>query len=1196
MSPLSLRKQLDGVGRMVARWRAQLKLVFGVAAVLAFVWAFSMLDLWLQYGRPGRFVIWLGMVGLAVAMAAWVMRATRCSFTPQAVAAMLEKAFPQLDNHLINFLQFASNPEDDPFRQAYVQKGPPSWRGLNLSAMKNRRAHRRATLALLAACVLVAAPGLFLGRAWGIAVWRVVNPFSDTQPAALTHILKVSPGDTTVLQGSPVVLKVVVQGHKGHKVSLDVEPADREKTSYALGEISGSGPQEFPHRLPKVNTVVKYRFRAGDAPFPKWFTVETRPPLGFTELRATVKPPAYTGLAAREFDGMADDISIPTGSQLELRLQSNLPIETLDMVRGKDKQTMVSRGERTAWQGNVTVVDASPVRLVAVGETGDRVEQSVRFAFEPDRLPGIKVISPEGRPVLAPGAAPSISFSVTDDYGLGEVVMEQVAAGGTRDAKGKVLQTWNVNGKKEFVQTWQDNAWHSREETILAYRIVARDNCPVDVEKRVSRSAAIVFNAPSVQQVADERNKLENEAFAALSKVIEMQRENLARTRSYQEVLDTTTSAQWKETSDRQAEIRELTRQLLSSPLQPLGNLTPTAKKLYMNEMAQIIPLLAGIPQTEDSLRPARVTRAVHMEEKILRQLTFADVSAAKSKVQRRVSALSSMLARMIREQGAVLKLTQTCVQQSTTVGEQLIDCQDELAMDVTDFQKSCRMESAAVVGTDEKYAAVLTTLADACEEKRIRDDMMMACEQLEENKPGGAVPHEEQALGKLKELLAMLDEIVANEDLGEQEDLLEAIEEAKERFEKIKEVHKAALETMEMVKEQMDKSTKDVDLLEEEYEELLKNTREALLQVPTDLNIFMELNVANDIVEDVFSVFEEIEQKGGSEEWGAGEVEERALAKREEYLEGMEEAEGRLDELEQWLMETPDFKKITAEPFDQEEMPEAGIALGALKTEAEDLIGDLMEKQEDLGEEADDGAINTSVPDMVPGNEVKEGDVASFAAQGKSGNETPDHKEQDGRSNVGRQGMSVGETAAGSGTINEGDKNIEERRTQEPTQSGQVDVDGEDVDTKATGGGKLGTGKADDVGMEGGVKRMDSTEAGSMEGLHSLMAKHADAMYAKASMQNVRAGSLKDAAHHLRQASDAIAKGNIAQLKEHRKMALAAMQRAQAQLDAASTGSFSMQQNPSFIDDVVDGGPELAPPKYRELVAEYYKLLNSSL
>ena len=266
------------------------------------------------------------------------------------------------------------------------------------------------------------------------------------------------------------------------------------------------------------------------------------------------------------------------------------------------------------------------------------------------------------------------------------------------------------------------------------------------------------------------------------------------------------------------------------------------------------------------------------------------------------------------------------------------------------------------------------------------------------------------------------------------------------------------------------------------------------------------------------------------------------------------------------------------------------------MTTEAEELIGDLLEKQEDMAEEADDGAINTSVPDMIASSEVKEGDVTSFAAKGKSGNETPDHKEQDGRSNVGRQGMSVGETAAGSGTINEGDKNIEERRTQDPTQSGQVDVDGENIETKATGGGKLGTGKADDLGMDGGVERMDSMEQGSMEGLDALMADKVDSLFAKASMQNVRADSLKDAAHHLRQAADAVARGNIAQLKEHRRMAMAALNKAKAQIDAAATGSFNMQQNASLLDDVVEGGPELAPPKYRSLVAEYYKALNDGL
>ena len=93
--------------------------------------------------------------------------------------------------------------------------------------------------------------------------------------------------------------------------------------------------------------------------------------------------------------------------------------------------------------------------------------------------------------------------------------------------------------------------------------------------------------------------------------------------------------------------------------------------------------------------------------------------------------------------------------------------------------------------------------------------------------------------------------------------------------------------------------------------------------------------------------------------------------------------------------------------------------------------------------------------------------------SQGKSGNQTPDHKEQDGRSNVGRQGMSTGETAAGSGTIGKGDENIEARRTEDPTQSGKVDLAGE-ADTKATGGGKLGSGKADAMGMGGGASRMD--------------------------------------------------------------------------------------------------------------------------
>lgn len=1197
MNVHALRRQLQAAGRRIAGWQARVNLCLGLAAVLLGVWLFSLLDLCLRYGRISRVAVWLVVMGLLGAAAWWTARALGRHFGAQAVAAMIEKAFPQLDNRLINYLQFAADPDADAFKQAYVSHGVPEWQGLNLGAMRDRRLHRRALLALAGALALCLLPGAFLGQAWAIAVWRVVNPFTDTRPATLTHILSVTPGDATVLQGSPLVLTCTVQGRRGHPVHLDLDPADREPTTYALGRIAGSDPQTFTYRLPRVNTGARYRFRAGDAAFPAWYRVDTRPPLAFVGLDAAVAPPGYTRLKPGRFDALTQDVVVPQGSELDLQARFNLPLQALALVRGKAEQPLAQGEAPTAWRGKLPMTDETPARLVAAAANGDRAEQALRLTFLPDRLPEIQVLAPEGRPVLTAGAAPLIAFTVSDDYGLQEVAIEQVSGDSAAEADGRVVQRWEGGGAGELTQTWTDEEAHSRTNSMLAYRIVARDNCPFGDASRAARSAVIVFATPTAKQVSQQRNELEKAAHVALAQVIELQQRNLNKTRALQENLEAAPAAQWQEAAQCQERIRGMTKTLLANPLNPLGNLTASVKKVYLGEMADVIPVLGGLPDAAAAERAGRAERAVGMEEKILRQLTLADVASAKSGIQQRVSALAGMLGRMIREEDTVRKQTQSLAEQlNARAGKPLIERQDNLALDVTDFVSLCRSESSAATAGDEKLAALLLALADQCEQQKVRGDMMMASEKLEQGPPAAAVPHESEALRKLQELLARLDEIQAQEKREQEEALLEALEEAKKRIAKLEEIQRKALESMDAVADQKDKNNKETDKLEEEYEELEKNLKEAMLQIPTDLNVFMELNVANDLVEDVFTVFEEIRQAPGSENMGAGDVTERALAKREEYLAGMQEARERIDALEQWLADKPDSMKITAEPFDKEEMPKAGMALGALTTEAEDLIGDLLQKNEEMAEQADDGAINTGVPDTLANAEVKEGDVSSFAAQGKSGNETPDHKEQDGRSNVGRQGMADGETAAGSGTISEGDKNIEARRTQEPTQSGQVDVEGEDVQTKATGGGKLGTGKADEAGMAGGVERMDSMEAGSAEGLEALMAQQADALYAKASMQNVRADALKNAAHHIRQSADAIARGNIAQLKEHRKMALAALKKAKAQMDEAATGSFNLEPNPSMLDDVVEGGPELAPAKYRDQVAEYYKALSSGL
>ncbi len=1186
----ALDKDLQHIGQRLKWWRAKLGLVSGIAAILGAAWLFAILDLFCQYGRVTRFFVAVILIALVAGTGYILRRVLRRRITPEGVAASLERAFPELDNRLINYVQFSRDASGDPLKKAYVHKGTPQYRELQLNRMKNRRAHLISTVALVVTLLLLVAPALFMGRSWGTALYRSVNPFTSTPPASLTKIVEVTPGDTTVVQGGPVVLVCKVLGRRGHEVWVDVDPADADKTVYSLGRISASEAINFSHRIPRVATRLRYRFRAGDAPAGKWHAIDTRPPPAFTDIELALTPPSYTRVKPRTVSGWDEDIIVPQDTTVNITATCNVPLTSLTLTAHGGEPIAMTQDGDAAWSASTTITGGRALRLAAQDSHGDPLEQVVGYVYKPDAAPTIEVTSPKGRTVLSPGEAPQIEFNAVDEYGLTDIAVEQIKIGSGSDKPGKVLKRWPLAGTMTFQDVWQGSVEKGQQ---VAYRIVARDNHAGTPQ--TARSAAIIFNADTHKTVADKRNQLEAKAFTSLNKVIELQRQNISQTETGRASLETVTAGFWEETSSRQTEVRTLTKELLTNPLKPLGTLTGGIQKLYLNEMAEAVSLLTGLPKAAQSRRAQQASRALVVEESILRQLSRAQSAASTAKVERRLSGLTSMLQKLISGESSVLKKTQTVIAQKTSAGSALVDAQDRLAEDLTEFTTACKREAGEVLANDATYAAVLTELARRCESEKIRNDMIMAAENLDENKPAAALPQEEAALAKLKALEAMLNAVAAKEEALEHEAMVVGVEQAKEKLNRIRELHEKMLEAMDAVRDQKDRSDDDrVDMMEEEYEELVRNTKESLLEVPTDLHVFLDLNVANDVIEDVFTLFQEVEQSFDDDSGADGEVEEAAFAKEEALLDAMEEAEGRIDDLEMWLGDEADDVKVTTETHDREEMPEE-IALGALATEVEDIIGDLLEQDEEEAAEADDGATTHAMADVEAGWEIMEGDIASFAAKGKSGNERPDHKEQDGRSIVGRQGMSVGETAAGGGTINEGDNNIEERRTADPTQSGQVNLDGE-ADTKATGGGKLATGKADELGMAGGVKRMDSNEAGSWEGMASLMARQADAVYAKASMKNIRVDALKDAAHHLRQSADAVGRGNIRQVREFRKLAVASLQDAKTELAAGPEAGFAVESAPGVLGDVVDSGPDLAPSKYRDLVADYYKRLNETL
>lgn len=581
--PSNFLEQLERIGRTLLRWRAELKLTWGLSAMIGWICLLGLLDLWLGIDRPGRLATWSVLLTMGAGTLWLVWSTLQQRFTPDGVAATIEKTFPQLDNHLINYLQLARSPDHDPFKEAYVRAGVPQWQGLDFQQMRDRTAHRRSRIALSIVAAVLLIPALFFGRAWAVAVWRTVNPFSNVEPASLTKIISVTPGNASVLQGGPVALSCNVKGFDGHEVRVEIKPDDAAKSIFVLGKIGGGNEQAFTHQLAKVTTGFRYRFLAGDAPNSGWFTIATRPPPAFTGIEAVLAPPAYTHLPTRPLDVRKGRIVVPAGSELRIAATANTTLESVQLTGGGGEAVRFTPGTRpNVWIGRVTLNSGTSLRFKAADTFGARIDEEIPFTLEPDKAPAIEVLAPGGRATLPPGERPQIDFRISDDFGLSEILIEEIQPDEAKDTRGTVMKTWKSLTGATFSQVWKSETAPAQGRDI-AYRIVARDNRPGHANEAVS--STILFTVPGRGDSAKQRSELEQSAMANLQRVIELQKRNIVDTERFQRALKETIEAQWKEAATRQEEIRKITRELLANPLKPLGGLTGAAQKLYANEM-----------------------------------------------------------------------------------------------------------------------------------------------------------------------------------------------------------------------------------------------------------------------------------------------------------------------------------------------------------------------------------------------------------------------------------------------------------------------------------------------------------------------------------------------------------------------------------------------------------------------------------
>lgn len=301
----------------------------------------------------------------------------------------------------------------------------------------------------------------------------------------------------------------------------------------------------------------------------------------------------------------------------------------------------------------------------------------------------------------------------------------------------------------------------------------------------------------------------------------------------------------------------------------------------------------------------------------------------------------------------------------------------------------------------------------------------------------------------------------------------------------------------------------------------------------------------------------------------------------------GLESAEELVHNLERWLPDTPDHTKwLMEDPLVPPDVP-----LAELPAELEDIIGDLLDEEDQMGEDVEDvtSAWMDSI-DKGAGWDTMDGPISSMSAKGVTGNRLPNEHEVGGRSGEGRTGRSHGqmveETAQG-----KGGRETPTRLTPSPFEPGTVEDSSQESTGGATGGGKLSgfTGE----GLRGPAPMPRLEKMARLAGRQARIRQSAEAVALKLRAYHLPSGDLDGAVGAMKRFESAAVRGDGLAVRQAYHHIVDALEEARRVVRA----EFGLHRERSRLPDwtrqqIMTGLREGTPRGYEEMIAAYFRAL----
>jgi hypothetical protein len=434
----SLVLGLKGFGRVRRRLRLASGLCAWLLLTLAILAGYVICDVLLSPGAIPLLVLFgLSSLSVFVLLVILVARPLLSRVNPEREALVAESLVGSLRNRMITALQMGDRVGATLIPGVSMNVSPRLVAAVEEQAAEDLRRHqpagrldrknvRRRAVAALIVSLLAA----------GMAVWRpdVLSERSRRLRQACLAVADrlwpvvahVSPGNTTVLRGSRVVLGLDLQGRQFAHAVLRRIPVEKE------------GSKEFPpERLELAQGAARFTSEELQESFDYWFQYgEKRTPThrirvvdepAIERIRVDLDYPPYTKRLPRTFMGRVPIIRALEGTRVTVSITYNKDIANAEAIwESGIKEFWDTAGRYVGTEFIVSSTDTVDVRAQCVD--GYSVRQPLRFSIlaEKDERPEIAahVKSPqEGNIMLTAEQLPlfSVGFTATDDFGVSSV-------------------------------------------------------------------------------------------------------------------------------------------------------------------------------------------------------------------------------------------------------------------------------------------------------------------------------------------------------------------------------------------------------------------------------------------------------------------------------------------------------------------------------------------------------------------------------------------------------------------------------------------------------------------------------------------------------------------------------------------------------------------------------------------------------